>query len=605
MTTQEIDRKLHASVMKREEVREKAFREEKAKLDEEFHNNLGLGGTEMTAKELRKIIDGDRRMYYRTEELNDKLYMHYKGWREIKNLEGWTGLKTIYAECNAFSRISGLDTCTKIRSLFLQENCISQISGLECLKDLWSMNLSSNFIERIEGLEGCPGLNTLIIAKNKIGFGGVADLEHMAETSLCTLDIQDNKIDDPDVVPEVFMRMPNLRVLYLKGNPCAKKIVNYRKSITVYCKDLRYLDDRPVFEDDRRTAEAFNRGGLEEQRAETKRIREEKTAAHDRNMRAFADMMENAKREKKEREAMRREDKFTDESDPVESFERRAKRMNDQWKEDNKDSLECEQDVYARKCLAAERAGKAAVAKIEGEQKDDEQKATTESREAAAETGAAGDTGAGETDVDVPKKEDTRKLVYEDIWDDAPPAKLDSRKMDKSEMNEIMKAAKAAAEKHLASGKAYQEAAPEYVTTGWASASAANPAGQPESLGPAADGVFMDAMAPPDTEMQRRKAKARAEVEAASAKATAAAASSEGGKPSWHTKYQEQLSKTQAKLEEAAPQNRAAFKPPPRGTTGANGITQYTGWPAASEAPEPKAAAASPAEGAGELDEMD
>merc|ERR1719450_1022658 len=99
--------------------------------------------------------------------------------------------------------------------------------------------------------------------------------------------------------------MNDLRVLYLKGNSASKKVVNYRKSLTVYCKDLRYLDDRPVFEDDRRTAEAFNRGGIEEQRAEQKRIREEKSEAHERNMRAFSEMIENSKREKKERDAMR------------------------------------------------------------------------------------------------------------------------------------------------------------------------------------------------------------------------------------------------------------------------------------------------------------
>merc|ERR1719316_1925303 len=139
---------------------------------------------------------------------------------------------------------------------------------------------------------------------------------------VCSLDVQENRIDDPDVLPEVFARMSSLRVLYLKGNPAAKKVVNYRKSLTVYCKELRYLDDRPVFEDDRRTAEAFNRGGIEEQRAEQKRIREEKAEAHERNMRAFSEMIENSKREKKERDAMRAEDKYTDETDPVESFER-------------------------------------------------------------------------------------------------------------------------------------------------------------------------------------------------------------------------------------------------------------------------------------------
>merc|ERR1719440_447795 len=101
---------------------------------------------------------------------------------------------------------------------------------------------------------------------------------------VCSLDVQENRIDDPDVVPEVFARMADLRVLYLKGNPAAKKVVNYRKSLTVYCKELRYLDDRPVFEDDRRTAEAFNRGGIEMQREEQRLMKKEKSEKHENNM---------------------------------------------------------------------------------------------------------------------------------------------------------------------------------------------------------------------------------------------------------------------------------------------------------------------------------
>merc|ERR1719336_3415313 len=119
--------------------------------------------------------------------------------------------------------------------------------------------------------------------------------------------------------------MPELRVLYLKGNPCTKRISNYRKTTTVVCKELKYLDDRPVFPEDRRAADAFNRGGLEEERAERRRIREENAAKHDANMKAFNDMIEAARRQKREKDAMRAEDKF-DDTDPVESPERRMRR---------------------------------------------------------------------------------------------------------------------------------------------------------------------------------------------------------------------------------------------------------------------------------------
>jgi dynein assembly factor 1 len=33
--------------------------------------------------------------------------------------------------------------------------------------------------------------------------------------SISVLDISDNKIEDPNVLPEIFEKMPNLSVLYL------------------------------------------------------------------------------------------------------------------------------------------------------------------------------------------------------------------------------------------------------------------------------------------------------------------------------------------------------------------------------------------------------
>ena len=89
--------------------------------------------------------------------------------------------------------------------------------------------------------------------------------------NLGVLDIANNDIDDPAVLEEVFMKMPKLAVLYLTGNDVCKKIQNYRKKMIASIPTLKYLDDRPVFEEDRRFAEAFMRGGIEEERAERRR----------------------------------------------------------------------------------------------------------------------------------------------------------------------------------------------------------------------------------------------------------------------------------------------------------------------------------------------
>jgi len=402
MSATELDRALHASVLKREAAKEAEFREARAKHEEEVR--LGFGATDMSKQELKKIIDSDRRMYYRSEDLNDKLFIHYKGWKEMKNLEGWTGLKALYAECNAFDRTSGLSQCRNLRSLFLQENCIRRIEGLEGCPLLWNLNLSSNFIERIEGLSQLRSLNTLTIQKNKIGFAGVEDVVHLVDTTISTLDLQDNKIWDPDILPEVFTRMADLRVLYLKGNPCAKKIPNYRKGITAVCQNLKYLDDRPVFPEDRRAADAFNRGGLEEERAERRRIKEEENSKHERNMKAFQEMIENVRREKRERDAMRVEDKFTDATDPVVTTEQRMQRQVDRWKEENAEDLKDDAREHAEHCLQSEREVRSA--------------------DSDGESNASGENNSKEERQEEPQQagnvEDKRKLVYEDIWEEPP-----------------------------------------------------------------------------------------------------------------------------------------------------------------------------------------
>jgi len=46
---------------------------------------------EMTKEHLQKLCEKDK--LYRTAYLNDKIYLHYKGFRELKNLEEYTGLK--------------------------------------------------------------------------------------------------------------------------------------------------------------------------------------------------------------------------------------------------------------------------------------------------------------------------------------------------------------------------------------------------------------------------------------------------------------------------------------------------------------------------------
>jgi dynein assembly factor 1, axonemal len=105
--------------------------------------------------------------------------------------------------------------------------------------------------------------------------------------SLTCVDISDNYIEEETIVDEIWANMPHIAVIYQQGNPCVKKIKNYRKSTIAKLPTLKYLDDRPVFEDDRIFAEAFHRGGFDEERKERERVRKEKEEAHWKNHEAF------------------------------------------------------------------------------------------------------------------------------------------------------------------------------------------------------------------------------------------------------------------------------------------------------------------------------
>lgn len=66
----------------------------------------------ITKEFLKKLVKSDFKTYYTTPELNDCLYLHYKGFNKICNLEPYTGisliyagLKVLYLEGNAFKKI--------------------------------------------------------------------------------------------------------------------------------------------------------------------------------------------------------------------------------------------------------------------------------------------------------------------------------------------------------------------------------------------------------------------------------------------------------------------------------------------------------------------
>lgn len=190
-------------------------------------------------------------------------------------------LKCLYFEGNGIKKIEGLETNVQLVSLYLQENLISRIENIHTLSNLHTLQLSDNCITTVENLSFNFKLDSLYLKSNRLGRNGVSDLIGLLECpSIACLDIQSNNISDVEVLDEVLVKMPKLKVLYMQNNEITKKIPSYRKTVIAKIPTLMYLDDRPVFEEDRRHAEAFARGGIEAEREERAIIKREKDEKH-------------------------------------------------------------------------------------------------------------------------------------------------------------------------------------------------------------------------------------------------------------------------------------------------------------------------------------
>ncbi|KAJ8604913.1 hypothetical protein CTAYLR_004307 [Chrysophaeum taylorii] len=264
-----------------------------------------MAAVEFTKSTLQEICQKDG--LYRTASLNDKLYLHYRGFKKIDGtvLGEYSGLRCLWLQGNSLVKIEGLENLTQLRTLCLHENVIDTIQGLETLVLLQSLNLSKNFIRNVENLSKLTKLESLDLGHNSIG-PDATQLEHLLELpSLQTLDIQANRLEEGEKVLGIVKRLESLRVLYCMGNPFVKSVRHYRKRFVSATSELRYLDDRPVFEDERRRCSAWSAAlavqgaSLEDanaaERDEIQKIREERRLLDRQRIKDFETMIRNAK----------------------------------------------------------------------------------------------------------------------------------------------------------------------------------------------------------------------------------------------------------------------------------------------------------------------
>merc|ERR1711907_396999 len=239
---------------------------------------------------------------YRTPCLNDKLYLHFKGYQKIENLDPFTGVRCLWLESNGIANIENLEPMKdSLRQLFVQQNCIRCIgTGLEQMTELVAINLSENLIKSLDGISTLTKLNSLQLANNNLT--DYEDLEALKTCpSIASLELNKNKIEDPRVI-DILAALPLLKVLKLDGNPITRKIPHYRKALICRLKNLTYLDDRPVFPDERLMAEAWGRGGVEAEKLERTRQRKLKEDQDKNRHKVFFKYVERARRGGKEKE---------------------------------------------------------------------------------------------------------------------------------------------------------------------------------------------------------------------------------------------------------------------------------------------------------------
>ncbi|CAD51457.1 hypothetical protein PFAG_00940 [Plasmodium falciparum Santa Lucia] len=144
----------------------------------------------MNYNDIKKI--GREHNLYETDELNEVLYLHMKGFHNIDGLDTFINLKCLFLNNNCIKKIDNLNNLVNLKALYLQNNDISTIENITCTS-LVILNLSNNKIKTLDNIQHLKLLQTLNISNNLIE--SVKDIEQISVLeNLSHLDISNNLI---------------------------------------------------------------------------------------------------------------------------------------------------------------------------------------------------------------------------------------------------------------------------------------------------------------------------------------------------------------------------------------------------------------------------
>ncbi len=119
-------------------------------------------------------------------------------------------------ELESINRVLGVN-CRKLKVLYLQNNIIKKMENLHHMKDLQYLNLALNNIDCVQGLHACEFLTKLDLTLNFIDFDRLEEsIQHLKG-------------------------LPNLKELYMTGNPCQSEWTGFSDYVVFLLPQLVYL----------------------------------------------------------------------------------------------------------------------------------------------------------------------------------------------------------------------------------------------------------------------------------------------------------------------------------------------------------------------------